>query len=49
MPMAAAARAVLVPALRRRPTSSASAAKNAAAVDEWPLGNDGPSVAATRG
>ncbi len=47
MPTAAAARAARVPALRRRPASSASAAKNAAAVDEWPLGNDGPSVAAT--
>ena len=34
-------------AVRRRPASSASAAKNAAAVDECPLGNDGPSVAAT--
>ena len=32
--------------LRRRARISAAAAKNAAAVDEWPLGNDGPSVTA---
>ena len=31
---------------RRRATTSATAAYSAAAVAEWPLGNDGPSVAA---
>lgn len=32
---------------RPMPTTRAIAAKSAAAVDEWPLGNDGSSVAAT--
>ncbi len=47
MPTATPASTARVSAERRRPASSASAAKNAAAVEECPLGNDGPRVAAT--
>ena len=45
-PAATPAIAARAPRPRPRPSRSAAAAKNAADHDEWPLGNDGPSVSA---
>ncbi len=46
IPTPSPASAIRVRRERPRPSSSAAQAKNAAAQDEWPLGNDGPSVSA---
>ena len=47
MPTAAPASAGQARRPHQRPATSAKAAHEAAAVEVWPLGNDGPSVAAT--